>query len=75
MKIAPTSTTRATMFIIHKEARGGTNRVHRIKEVTLSTQNSIQINLPLENFFLGQAKIYESLNKKLLANYKTLERS
>ena len=62
-----------TMGFIHKEVRGGINHSHTIKEVT-GNSNSFNPNQPtLRDLVYGQAKINESLQKKLAATDKSME--
>jgi hypothetical protein len=65
------SSAATTTCIVHREAKGGTSRAHLIKEVITTTPISIQPSL--KDLVLGQAKINESLNKKILTNDKTLK--
>ena len=62
----------ATGFV-HKDVRGGINHAHTIKEVT-GNSNSFNPNQPtLRDLVYGQAKINESLQKKLAATDKSME--
>ena len=77
VKMQPTSTT-TTPGSVHKEARGGVNHAHHSKEeVTIFNSNfnsNLNSNQPsLRDLVFGQAKINESLNRKLAANNKILE--
>ena len=78
MKTAPTSTTTTTTGTVHnKEARGGTSHVHLFQggnNYNSSFNSNFNSNQPpLRQLILGQAKINENINKKILANDKTLE--
>ena len=65
--------TMAAMGFVHKEVRGGINHSHTIKEVT-GNSNSFNPNQPtLRDLVYGQAKINESIHKKLATNKKSLE--
>ena len=77
VNMQPISTT-TTPGSVHKEARGGVRHAHHSKEeVTTLTQISIRISIrtnpSLRDLVFGQAKINESLNKKLATNDKILE--
>ena len=77
VKTAPTSTT-TTMGTVHnKEARGGTSHIHLFQggnNYNSSFNSNFNSNQPpLRELILGQVKINENINKKLLANDKSLE--